>query len=326
MRTPLLVTLSALGLLASARAGDPPPFGVAIGEPACGPVLIPQDVYHTVRVKMPVTETVLVAETIKKKVVRPVYRKVPGERLEPRPMLVPEKRQELRTRLTYQETRRQALETRLEYVPEKRDELQPRLVYRKTGQEPQTRLVYVAVKTQRVQTRMVYVEKRCQVTRMASRIRMVDATEIDPATGRGVRVQKPVCHQVPVVETVTTYVLEPRQSVETVTEYRLEPRTEPVDRYALSTEMAPTPVTRYRPEVRTAPREVKEYHLVQKTGVEDATHYRHELRLAPAPADYRLVWEEAVVEEKVYRYRTRTELREVQIVVQCQGEAVRPGR
>mgnify|MGYP001794046100 CR=1 FL=1 len=66
MRTLLLVTLSALGFRAagSARAGDPPPFGIAIGEPACGPDLIPQEVYHTVRVKVPVTETVLVAETV----------------------------------------------------------------------------------------------------------------------------------------------------------------------------------------------------------------------------------------------------------------------
>ena len=184
-------------------------------------------VYRTVTHQVPCTRQVFVAVTTRVQKLCMVYKQ--REELRPRTVLVAVKRREMRVRPVYRPVSRQV---------------------------PCTRDVYVRSETREKKVRLVYVSEPVRITRMVPTIRMQSVEERDPATGKTIKVQKPVCEHKQVTETHTRITLCPREVEETVTNYRLERRMElrTKEEYVLVCEAVPETVTTYHLETQHAPR------------------------------------------------------------------------
>jgi hypothetical protein len=294
--------------------------GLIVMMPESTPERRPGLFFLRVNVRVPCTELVFVPKTTRVKrmrlVYRPVERKVVGD------VFVPLTVHEKKLQIVYREQKREDAPQPV-YVPHKVNQFRP--VYRKvTRQVPCTQDVYVPIVSRQKKTIMAYVAESVKITRTVPDIRMESASVRDPATGKMVMVEKPVCRHRQVTETVNRYVLRPRVIEEEVTSYRLERRTHrrTVDEYVLEHRLVNE--TAYHLEIRRLPEAVAHYVARPEVVDDTVTKYRLEHHLRETVTDYIPEWR--VVEEEVttYSLEARNGLRSVERYIPCHGEIIVP--
>ncbi len=294
--------------------------GIIVLMPESTPVKQPGMFYVRVTMRVPCTEFVFVPKTTRVKRMRLVYR--PVERRVAGDMFVPVTTREKKLQIVYREQKREEVPGPV-YVPQEVKQLRP--VYRKvTRQVPCTQDVYVPIVSRQKKTIMAYVAEPVKISRTVPHIRMESTQVRDPATGKMVTVDKPVCQHRQVTETVTRYVLRPRVVEEDVTSYRLERRTHmrTVDDYVL--EHRPVSETAYRLEIRRVPETVSRYVARPEVVEETVTNYRLEHRLRETVTDYVPEWREVEEEVTTYRLEARSGVRSVERYIPCHGEVIVP--
>jgi hypothetical protein len=273
-----------------------------------------------VTVHVPCTELVFVPRITRVKRMRLVYR--PVERRVAGDVLIPVKTREKKLQMVYREQKRE-MRPRPVYTQQEVKEVRP--VYRKVSRQvPCAEDFYVPIVTRQKRTVMAYVAEPVKITRTVPNIRMESRQVRNPATGRMVTVDKPICDHRQVTETVTRHVLRPRVIEEDVTNYHLERRTymRTVDEYVL--EHRPVNVPGYRLEIRLVREDVTPCVHRPEVVEEEVTNYRLEHRVRETVTDYVSEWREVEEEVTTYRLEARSRLRAVERYIPCHGEIIVP--
>jgi hypothetical protein len=293
--------------------------GLMVLMPEATPEKRPGVFFVRVTVQVPCTEFVYVPRITRVKRMRLVYRTV--ERKAAGPVLVPVVVREKKLEPVYREYKHD--ESRAVYVPTEVKEVRP--VYRKVSRQvPCTRDVYLPVVTRQKRTVMVYVNEPVTITRTVPHVRMENTEVRDPATGRMVKVGKPVCDHRKLTEAVDRHVLRPRVIDEDVTNYRLDRQTymRTVDDYVLEQRVINEPS--YRLDDRPGRESVTQYLLRHELVEKEVTKYRIEHRERETVTDYIPEWREVEEEVTTYRLELRSRMKSVEQYVPCHGEIFVP--
>jgi hypothetical protein len=297
-------------------------------EPLSGacttPHVRPGTYLHRLMVDTPFTEPVYVPRKVMK--MRLVLQEVTRQELCKEDVIVPVVTRVPKVRMVFREEKREQPCSRMVWVPYPREEVKVRKVYRTVRKTvPCTHDVYVPVVTWERKVRLVYATERVPVTRTVPVVRLVNSAEHDPATGKLIALQKPLCEQRTVTEMESRICLRPQEVEEKVTSYRLERRTDlrEVEDHVLVCENAVEKVTDWRLEKRVALETVTCHVLRPEVVLETVTHYRRECRTELRTVKHYVpLWREEAV--TCYQLETRCGIRPVEKVLTNPGDIVVP--
>jgi hypothetical protein len=294
--------------------------GSLVMMPESMPEKRPGTFFLRVTVQVPCTEIVFVPRTTRVKRTRLVYG--PVDRRVSGPVLVPITTRQKKLQMVFREQPRKEVPQAV-YVPQEVKQLRP--LYRTVSRQvPYTQDVYVPIVSRQKKTVMVYEAEPVQITRTVPSIRTESTQVHDPAMGKMMTINKPVCEHRKVTETVTRYVLRPRVIEEDVTSYRLERRTfmRTVEDYVLEQRLEP--VTNYHLEIRPVRETLGRYVCEPEVVEETVTNSRLEHRERETVIDYVPEWREVEEEVTSYHLEARRVLRPVEQFVPCHGEIIVP--